>query len=144
MKKMLKEWMYVLTKRVNCEKSLMCVFFFSCLWRAKHSIYVDWHEFFFLFFFLFIAMQSKAFMWTGASLLSFFLSWFTHWNFGFYVAMISEMECQKIFVEIRHKNIEIESLPSVFWSFVGCFVRLKRAQQESKYFWASVLFHNSR
>ncbi len=41
------------------------------------------------------------------------------------VAVISRTGHQKIFVQIRDENIEIESLPSVFRSFLECFVHLQ-------------------
>jgi hypothetical protein len=64
---------------------------------------------------LFNAMRSTAFMQSCASFLffSFFLD-VRILNFIFSVAMISETEHQKIFVQKQDENIEIESLPSVF------------------------------
>jgi hypothetical protein len=43
--------------------------------------------------------------------------------------MISGMEHQKIFVQMEDENIEIESLPSVFRSFLGPSVVLQKDKQ---------------
>jgi hypothetical protein len=50
-------------------------------------------------------------------------------NFTFCVTMITGTEHQKIFFQMQDENIEIESLPSVFRSFLGPSVVLQKDEQ---------------
>ena len=66
-------------------------------------------------------------------LVFFFLSRRTHQKLMFCVVMISRTECQKIVVQTRNENTEIELDKFVFRSFVGVSVRLQGAVQKGDF-----------
>jgi hypothetical protein len=57
----------------------------------------------------------------------------THRNLSFCVAMNSRMAHQKLFVQTRNENIEIELVPFVFRSFVGLSVRIQEARKKGDF-----------
>jgi hypothetical protein len=69
----------------------------------------------------------------STSLLSFFLSRSTHQKLSFRVAMISRTESQKIFVETRYENIDIEPIPSVLRSSLRGLVPSQRAPKKDEF-----------
>ncbi len=69
-----------------------------------------------------------------SSFFFFFLSRRTHQKLVFCVVMISRTESQKIVVQTRNENIEIELDKSVFRSFVGVSVRLQGARKKDDFY----------
>ncbi len=67
------------------------------------------------------------------SFLSSFLSRSTHQKLSFCVAMISRTGSQKIFVETRDENIDIEPIPSVLRSSIRGLVRVQIVRQKDKF-----------
>jgi hypothetical protein len=54
-------------------------------------------------------------------------------NLIFSVAMISETEHQKIFVQMEDENMYVKPVPFVFRSFIELSVRLQRVRQKDDF-----------
>jgi hypothetical protein len=57
----------------------------------------------------------------------------THRKLSFCVAMNSKTVHQKLFVQTRNENIEIELVPSIFRSFGGVSVRIREARKKGDF-----------
>ena len=127
-------WPYWWKKTIKFDSlyigSLGKVFILNCrnicsfLMNSRFLVHRYWNQ-------LRIAFRTRARL--VCHLVYFLLSLRTHRKLWICVAMNSRTARQKLFVQTRNENIEIELVPFVFRSFVGVFVRIQEARKKGDF-----------